>query len=127
MRIALAVTALLALSACEREPEPAPAPVKREAPPRALYNYEKGIARMKAMAPTPVETKRARRAMPGLIAMAETRTLRNPDSTATCAAWDAVAANAMRQNDPALVHLWGTLADRRCEGSGRETRYWAEP
>lgn len=124
---AVLILALLMLAACEKKP-PAP-PERREAPPpaRPLRNFEKAIAKMQRAAPTRQDIARARRTMPNLIARAETRTLRNADSDGSCAAWDDVAANAMQQNDPALVHLWGTLADRRCAQFGRQARYWAEP
>lgn len=119
--------ALLALGACEKKPAPVPKPEPRETPrPVVLRNFEKGIVKMKREAPTAQDAARARRAMPGLIAIAETRALKAPTSEQTCAAWDRVAANAIRQNDPALVHLWGTLAEKRCAPSGRATRYWEE-
>lgn len=122
---AILLIALLTLAACDRKKEPPP-PKPRAAPvqPRLLANFEKGIAKMQRMEHSPAAIKSARRKLPTLIAVAETRSLRAPGSASACAAWDRVAENTLRQNDPALVHVWGKIADQRCAGSGRETRYW---
>lgn len=127
LAIALLMLALPMTVSCKRKPPPPDPKPQQIAPPAPLANYQKAIAKMQRTPSSEADMARARRTFPGLIAQAETRMLRTPDSAGTCAAWDAVAANAMRQNDPALVHLWGTLADRRCERYGRQARYWAEP
>jgi hypothetical protein len=120
---------LLTLAACHRQPAPVPQPKAQDAPApvQRLANFQKGIIKMKRMVHTPGAIKSGRRAMPGLIAKAETRYLKDAASAATCAAWDRVAANAMQQNDAALVHVWGSLADKRCGRYGRSTRYWDAP
>ncbi|HEX7784230.1 MAG TPA: hypothetical protein VF509_15620 [Sphingobium sp.] len=127
MRILL-VTVLLTLAACEKKPPEAP-PKPRAVPVRVepLANYQKAIIRMRRMDHTPATIRLARRQMPDVLAKAEARYLKRPASPTTCAAWDSVAANSMRQNDPALVHLWGSLADKRCAPTGRLTRYWDDP
>lgn len=128
MRIALAVL-LLTLGACGKKPAEAPQPKPREIakPVADLPNYRRGLKLMRGMRHTPASMRRARVAMPNLIAKAEARFIDNAEAQATCVAWDSVAANAIRQNDAAKVHIWGLLADRRCGRFGHETRYWRSP
>ena len=128
MRIALAVL-LLMLGACGKKPAEAPQPKLREIPKPVveLPNYRKGLNLMQGMPHSPASMRRARAAMPNLIAKAEARFIDNAGAQATCAAWDRVAANAIRQNDAAKVHIWGVLADKRCGRFGHATRYWQAP
>ncbi|MGV3768801.1 MAG: hypothetical protein ACO1NM_02085 [Sphingobium phenoxybenzoativorans] len=125
MAAILLAAGLAMLATCRERPAP-PKPVahKPPAPPENLPNYRKALLKMQRMAHAPPDMARARRSMPGLIARAETLYLKNAGSAAACAAWDRVAANAMAQNDAALVHIWSVLADQRCGAAGLQTRYW---
>jgi hypothetical protein len=125
----LLIASVLALAACEKQPPAAPKPKPHIAPVHFenLPNYRKALIRMERMEHTPASIKLAQRQMPDLLAKAEARYLKHPASPATCAAWDSVAANSMRQNDAALVHLWGSLAEKRCGQTGRLAGYWDVP
>lgn len=128
MRILTALV-LLMLAACHKQPETAPQPKARGAPAsvQRLANFQKGVVKMRGMEHTPAGIESARRAMPDLIAKAEARYLKDPNSAETCDAWNRVAVNAIKQNDAALVHVWGSLADKRCGRFGRRTHYWDAP
>lgn len=124
--ILLAVAAGVLVTCRERTPPPRPVALKPPAPPVNLPNYRKALLKMQGMEHNPADIQRARRRMPGLIAKAETLYLKNAESLASCAAWNKVAVNAMAQNDAALVHMWGVLADERCGAAGLPTHYWQD-